>query len=193
MNKKIPRVINRGSDPPDARLQPRGYGMRYGQPLAPVGEAARRDPRIPDAIPGLERPPQSQANASPRVQPNGAGWRVDGGSAYDGLPPRVLYVKPIGTLVTRSLARPMLAAQVETIWRVGGVSMPPDFGYGIGAGAAADAIWPNNPQVYLRNPGIRPMLNAPQTFRYAPGMGIQPLGPSIADLSQRWPTSIVSS
>jgi hypothetical protein len=90
--------------------------------------------------------------------------------------------------MTRTLARNQLSANVDARWRVGGASLPPDYGFGMGHSIAADAIWPDNPQTTMRNPGIRPLLGAPQTFRYAPGMGIQNVGPSIGDLGNTVPT-----
>jgi hypothetical protein len=110
------------------------------------------------------------------------GLAVGNGVNYNGLSAAVVYVAQLGNVITRTLARNLLSGNVEARWRVGGVSLPPDFGMGIGASHAADAIWPENPQVTMRNPGIRPLAGAPATYRYAPGMGIQPIGPSIADV-----------
>lgn len=171
---------------PDMSYQPAsggGYGSRSLWSLPAVGEAARRDPHQADPTPGLHRPPVEVGRVSPATGKRGGMYPGDG-YAYDGFPARSSVINPIGSVMTRTLARNQVAGTLEARWRVGGVSYPFDFGYGPGYHGDAQTVWPNNPQVYLRNPGIRPLANVPETFRYAAmgGVGIQELGPSIADV-----------
>lgn len=179
-----PRKWGKNDPQPQAVAEQNGYGTRRvgGRdfPLAPLGEAARRDPRVPDVVPNAG-PPRSQADASPAVaRKHGIG--VGDGVAYEGFAPSLIYLKRLGNMVTRALARNYLSGVVESRWRVGGISYPLDFGYGPGYHGDAGTVWPNNPQTYMRNPGIRPIYGVPQTFRYAPNMpSIQPLGPTIGD------------
>lgn len=175
-----------------------GYGQRSLWPYPPIGEAAQRDPHIPDPVPGLDRPAQSQAVASPQVNKSGTydgrTFRGGGGIDYSGFPPSVQYIKRIGQMVTSALARSFLYAGMESRWRVGGVTYPLDYGYGPGYVGDAQTLWLDNPQAYLRNPGIRPLAAAPATFRYAPNMPAssyfgwaQNQGPTIADVGNTLP------
>lgn len=170
-----------------------GYGKRSLWPYPPIGEAAQRDPHVPDPTPGLNRPPQSQENASPPVRSAGkfAGrtFHSGGGSQFDGTAPSIVYLKEIGTLVTRTLSRNYLSGVVESRWRVGGITYPSDYGFGPGYHGDAETVWPNNPQVYLKNPGIQPLTSVPATYRYAPNMTnpsyvgyVTVNGPSIGDV-----------
>lgn len=173
-----------------------GYGQRSRWPYPPIGEAAQRDPHQPDPTPGLDRKPQSQANASPPVHSSGKfdgkTFHGGGGSQFNGFPPALVYIKALGSLMTRTLARNYLSGNVETRWRVGGVSYPLDYGYGPGYHGDAQTVWPDNPQIYLRNPGIQPLTNAPATYRYAPNMPnayygfMQNNGPSIGDVGNTY-------
>jgi hypothetical protein len=175
-----------------------GFGQRALWTYPPIGEAAQRDPHKPDPTPGLDRKPQSQANASPPARSLGWGgrtWRVAGGSQFNGLAPTVTYIKIIGSLITRSLARNYLSGVQESRWRVGGVSYPLDFGYGPGYVGDSQTLWLDNPQAYLRNPGIFPLTNAPATYRVAPNMPAaayygwlaQTNGPGIGDVGNTVP------
>ena len=179
-------------------LNVQGFGRRSRWPYPPIGEAAQRDPHVPDPTPGLDRSPQSQANASPQVQSAGTyddrTFHGGGGAQYYGFPATVLYIKRLGTLITRTLARNYLSGVVETRWRTGGVSYPLDYGFGPGYVGDAQTLWLDNPQAYLRNPGIRPLAAAPATYRYAPNMPAnayagwtQNHGPSIADVGNSLP------
>jgi len=186
VNKKIPRPpLNVTPDASEVSTPTYGFGTRSIWPLPPVGEAARRDPHVPDPTPGLQRKPVDQRDISPSVAKVG-GMHSGGGVALTGQHWQAVYVKRLGNVMTRTLARNWLAGIVDARWRLGGVSYPPDYGYGPGYHGDAATLWPDNPQTYLRNPGIKPMNNVPQTFRYAPNMsalgGIQSVGPSIADV-----------
>lgn len=184
MNKKIvrpPMEAGATALDTDQPSKQRGFARRSIWPLPFVGEAARRNVYAPDPIPN-DGPPRDQSEASPPVRKIGP-LHAGGGASFTGIMPELVYLKRIGTLVTRSLARNWLAGAYDARWRVGGVSLPPDFGFGIGHTPAADVIWPNNPQVFMRNPGIRPIAGLPETYRYAPNMpAIQPVGPSIGDV-----------
>ena len=171
----------------------KGYGGRSLWAYPPIGEAAQRDPHAPDPTPGLDRKPESQANASARVATRKYDERnfgVGDGVTFNGFPTALTYIKRIGSLVTRSLARNYLSGVVETRWRVGGVSYPFDYGYGPGYHGDAQTLWLDEPQAYLRNPGIRPLATAPATYRYAPNMAgatgayawLQNVGPAIGDV-----------
>jgi hypothetical protein len=175
-----------------------GYGTRSRWPYPPIGESAQRDPHVPDPVPGLDQPAQSQAVASPQVDKSGTyegrTFRGGGGVVYNGLPPAVQYIKRIGSMLTSTLARSLVYAQLESRWRVGGVTMPLDYGYGPGYVGDAQTLWLDNPQAYLRNPGIRPLAAAPATYRYAPNMPAnayygwtQNHGPSIGDVGNTVP------
>lgn len=178
-----------------------GVGTRYGWPLAPVGEAARRDPHIGDPVPSTGQT-GGQAAASPSIRQvttrqgygarPGTGIVADGGPTTSGKPPALVYIKTIGTMMTNALGKNFLSAIIDARWRVGGVSYPPDFGFGPGYHGDAATIYPNNPQTYLKNPGIIPLTNVPATWRYVPGAGIQSLGPSIADVGNM-PAAATSS
>lgn len=160
-----------------------GYGTRSRWPLPPVGEAARRDPHVPDPVPNPPHPKSSQANASPPSEKVGK-FSAGGGIAYTGFPPAAQFIKRIGQAVTHSLARNYLAGVTDGIWRLGGVSIPFDawgMGYGIGYQGDAQSVWFDNPQTYLRNPGIKPLTSVPATYRYVNLVGTTPVGPSIAD------------
>ena len=175
--------------------QAAGFGERYGQPLPPVGEAQRRNPYVGDGTMSTgER--GGQANASPPIPqvttPEGYGARPGGGVVADGTPPGLVYLKRIGRMMTAALAKNAIAGMMDARWRVGGVSYPPDFGFGPGYHGDAETVYPNNPQVYLRNPGIIPLTNVPVTWRYAPTGGIQAVGPSIADVGNMRPAATSS-
>lgn len=163
-----------------------GFGQRSMWPLPPVGEAQRRDPHVGDPVPFGNKPPVSQADVSPPLQkvttPEGYKSTPGGGILAVGYAPSRVYLKSLGGIFARTLAKNFLAGIIDARWRVGGVSYPPDFGFGPGYHGDSETLYPNNPQVYLRNPGIIPLTNAPVTWRYAPGGGIQSLGPSIADV-----------
>lgn len=184
MNKKIPRpqfTDNRVDPAPN----PSGFGKRSIWPLPPVGEAARRDPHIPDPVANAGNP-IDQRDISPRVREHrwqGKPISAGDGIIYNGLYAAVVYVKRLGNHMTRSLARNYVQGIVESRWRVGGVSLPYDYGFGMGFHGDAASVWADNPQIYLRNPGIKPLTNVPQTYRYAPNMNnfIQDVGPSIGD------------
>lgn len=173
-----------------------GYGRRSLWAYPPIGESAQRDPHVPDPTPGLDRQPQSQANASPAVRSMryaGRNFHSGGGSQFNGTAPQVIYLKELGTLVTRSLSRNYLSGVVETRWRVGGIGYPNDYGFGPGYHGDSETVYPNNPQVYLRNPGIQPLTNVPPTYRYAPNMTnpsyvgyVVDNGPSIGDVGNTY-------
>jgi len=176
-----------------------GYGGRSLWTYPPIGESAQRDPHVPDPTPGLDRQPQSQATASPpvgQVKYASGHLGVGEGASYTGFAPAITYIKRIGSLVTRSLARNYLSGVTETKWRVGGVSYPFDYGYGPGYMGDAQTLWLDEPQAYLRNPGIRPLAAAPATYRIAPGIGgerfgayawLQNVGPAIGDVGNSIP------
>jgi hypothetical protein len=160
-----------------------GFGRRSLWPLPPVGEAQRRDPHIGDAVPNPPHANSSQANASPPVARVG-GFNAGGGVAANGFPAAATYLKLIGRAVTKTLSRAYLAGVVDATWRLGGVSMPFDnwgMGYGLGYQGDAQSVWVDNPQVYLRNPGIKPLTSVPATYRYVTLIGSAPVGPSIGD------------
>src|SRR5438477_620591 len=81
-----------------------GFGARSMWPLPPVGEAARRDPHIPDPTPGMQRPPLDQRDISPSVA-NVGGMHAGGGGAMTGQHPYIVYIKRLGNAMTRTLAR----------------------------------------------------------------------------------------
>jgi hypothetical protein len=160
-----------------------GYGSRSLWPLPPVGEAQRRDPHQGDPVPNPPHPNSSQANASPPVTKVGK-FGAGGGIDANGFPAGVSYIKLIGRKMTMTLARNWLAGIVDATWRVGGVSLPFDnkgLGYGYGWMGDAQTLWVDNPQVYLRNPGIKPLTSVPATYRYVTLVGSAPVGPSIGD------------
>lgn len=160
-----------------------GFGTRTGWPLPPVGEAARRDPHVADPVPNPPHDDSSQVNADPPTRHTN-GFGTGDGSLYTGFPPALLYIKRLGRTMTASLARNFLAGTVDARWRLGGVSIPFDqwgMGYGIGYQGDAQSVWHDNPQVYLRNPGIKPLTSVPQTYRYVTLVGSAPVGPSIGD------------
>jgi hypothetical protein len=112
------------------------------------------------------------------------GFGTGDGHSFDGFPPALLYIKRIGQAITKSLARNYLAGVVESQWRLGGVSMPFDrlgMGYGLGYQGDAQTLWFDNPQAYLRNPGIKPLTSVPATYRYVTLVGSAPVGPTIGD------------
>lgn len=160
-----------------------GFGKRSLWPLPPVGEAQRRDPHVPDPVPSPPHKGSSQANASPpagRVR----GFGVGNGSQYSGFPPALQYIKQIGRTMTSSLARTLKAGTVDAQWRLGGVGLPFDqwgLGYGFGYQGDAQSLWLDNPQAFLRNPGIKPLTSVPATYRYVTLVGSAPVGPSIGD------------
>ena len=161
-----------------------GFGKRSLWPLPPVGEAARRDPHVGDPVPNPPHTRSSQANASPpvpKVGELGAGGGVDA----NGFPASATYLKRIGSAMTRTLARsPLLSGMVDATWRLGGVSIPFDgwgMGYGLGYQGDAQTLWIDNPQTFLRNPGIKPLTSVPATYRYVTLVGSAPVGPSIGD------------
>ena len=194
LSAKAPRTPAQAYPQPGPQaINTTGYGNRGGLPYPPIGESAQRDPHVPDPTPGLDRKPLSQADADPPVSTvgwSGHHWAVGGGAAYDGFPASISYIKRIGSLMTRSLARNLLSGIVEARWRVGGVTYPLDFGYGPGYHGDAQTLWLDNPQAYLRNPGIIPLTNSPATYRIAPNMPtgsyygwlLQPVGPTIGDV-----------
>lgn len=160
-----------------------GFGRRSLWPLPPVGEAARRDPHIGDPIPNPPHEGSTLTNASPNVQ-RVKGFGAGGGSGFNGFPPALAYIKRIGTSVTRTLGRQQMTTLVDAAWRLGGVSMPFDqwgMGYGLGFQGDAQSLWLDNPQAYLRNPGIKPLTSVPATYRYVTLIGSAPVGPSIGD------------
>ena len=160
-----------------------GFGSRSLWPLPPVGEAQRRDPHVPDPIPNPPHEKSSQANADPPTR-HIKGFGTGDGSSYTGFPPVLHYIKRLGQTMTKSLARNYLAGVVDGQWRLGGVSLPFDelgLGYGLGYQGDAQTLWVDNPQVYLRNPGIKPLTSVPATYRYVTLMGSAPVGPSIGD------------
>jgi len=168
-----------------------GYGRvrQLSGPLPPVGESARRDPHQPDPYPSPRHQPADQQQASPRTPAvgfRGKPWHVAGGiNDNGGYPGALTYVKWLGTLMASNLAKNFAAGNIDAMWRVGGISLPisspPGFGYNGWVGDA-QTLWFDNPQVYLRNPGVIPLTQGPTFWRYAPGGGIQPLGPSIGDV-----------
>jgi len=168
-------------------------------PLPPVGEAARRDPHIPDPYPSSSKQPTDQQYASPRTPAvgfRGRPWHVGGGvNSNGGYPAALTYVKYIGGVMARTLAKNFQAGNIDAIWRLGGISLPPSsppgFGYN-GFIGDSQTLWPDNPQVYLRNPGVIPLTQGPTFWRYAPGGGIQPLGPSIGDIGNMQPAALSS-
>jgi hypothetical protein len=199
LSAKAPRRPAEANPQPGPQLiNMSGYGRRSLWAYPPIGEAAQRDPHVPDPTPGLERKPLSQADADPPVQTTryqDRHFAVGGGMQYNGLPASISYIKRIGTLLTRSLSRNLLSGIVEARWRVGGVTYPLDYGYGPGYVGDAQTLWLDNPQAYLRNPGIIPLTNAPATYRIAPNMPtgsyygwlIQPVGPLIGDVGTTVP------
>lgn len=168
----------------------KGFGTRSMWPLPPVGEAQRRDPHKGDPVPNPPHPHSSQANASPPV-PKIGDLGAGGGVTFTGLPPGANYVKRLGSIITRTLARsPLLAGSVDAMWRLGGVGMPFDewgLGYGLGYQGDAQTLWIDNPQSFLRNPGIKPLTSVPQTYRYVTLVGSMPVGPSIGDFGNTPP------
>jgi hypothetical protein len=161
-----------------------GFGQRSMWPLPPVGEAQRRDPHVGDPVPNPPHPKSSQANASPPVSKVGK-LAAGGGADANGFPVGVTYLKRIGSAVTRTLSRAYLAGCVDGQWRLGGVGMPFDhwgLGYGLGYQGDAQSLWLDNPQAFLRNPGIKPLTSVPATYRYVTLVGGAPVGPSIADV-----------
>ena len=71
--------------------------------LAPVGEAARRDPHTPEPYAGGSRV-EDQRDASPEV-PRAGKWHAGGGvNANGGYAGALVYVKHLGQLITRTLA-----------------------------------------------------------------------------------------
>lgn len=161
--------------PPAA--QPVGYGQRGPWPLPPVGESQRRDPHIPDPVPGGNRPIADQRNASPEVRRTG-GFNADGGIVANGLYSTVVYIKRIGSMMTRSLSREILMGVVDARWRVGGQGYPPEPMMGAftvvgatgyhGDSTTVDPQNKHNPQVTARTPGVRPLYGVPASYRYAP-------------------------
>jgi hypothetical protein len=183
MNKKIPRPpVNQPYIDP---LIVRGFGTRYLWPLPPVGESQRRDPHMPDPPPQAGRVPVDQADASPSV-PAKQGFGAGGGVVFNGFPSALQYIKALGFVMQRTLAENYRMGITDGQWRLGGIALPFDrwgLGYGFGYTGDSASLVPDNPQVYMRNPGIRPLSNVPATFRYAPNLGTaQPLGPSIGDV-----------
>lgn len=181
-------------NPPDGVLYPEappvkppdGFGQRSIWHLPPVGEAARRDPHVPDPYPGGSRD-ISQAVIDPPVQRAGR-WHSGGGiDAYPGIATALTYAKILGTAMTRNLGIEFRSGWLESRWRLGGISYPADYGFGPGYHGDAQTLWYDNPQTYLRNPGVIPLTNNPATWRYAPGGNIQPVGPSIADVGNLTP------
>ena len=172
---------------------PAGMGSRAIWPLPPIGEAAQRDPHVPDPYAGGDTI-GDQRDASPGVS------KVDGlhpGGGYQsngGYPDLLLYVKHIGRMLTSTLSINLRQGMEESQWRVGGISYPyfpggtngaqPGYAANVGVGYQGDSqtVWPDNPQTYLRNPGVVPLINVPATWRYAPGGGLQDVGPSIAQV-----------
>ena len=160
-----------------------GFGRRSMWALPPVGEAARRDPHIGDPVPNPPNEKSSQANADPPTR-HIKGFGTGDGSSYTGFPPALHYIKRLGQTITKSLARNHLAGIVDARWRLGGVSLPFDgmgMGYGLGYQGDAQTLWHDNPQTYLRNPGIKPLTSVPQTYRYVTLVGSAPVGPTIGD------------
>lgn len=186
MNKKIPRP--NPQNPDIDQLQLRGFGSRSIWPYPPVGEAARRDPNKPDPVPNAGGRGVSYHDLSPEVRHVGD-LHAGGGATYNGFPPSINYVKPIGPAMQRSLGRQQISGNIDAMWRLGGISMPFDawgLGYGFGYQGDSASIWPNNPQTYLRNPGIHPLTNVPPAFRGPTTMNyiasFQSVGPSIGDI-----------
>lgn len=165
-----------------------GFGQRSMWPLPPVGESQRRDPHVGDPVPYGNQKPKSQAVVSPQLNtvttPQGYGARPGGGIVATGYASGRVYLKSLGGIMARTLGKNFLAGIFDARWRVGGVGYPPDFGYGPGYHGDSETLFPNNPQVYLRNPGIIPLTNVPSTYRYAPYIPgtVQSVGPSIADV-----------
>jgi hypothetical protein len=168
-----------------------GFGQRSMWPLPPVGEAQRRDPHVGDPVPFSNQSPKSQAVISPPLQqlttPTGYGMRPGGGIVADGYAAGRVYLKSLGGIMQRTLGKNFISGIIDARWRVGGVSYPPDFGFGPGYHGDSETLYPNNPQVYLRNPGIIPLTNVPSTYRYAPIMNVVSVGPSIGDVGQTMP------
>lgn len=161
-----------------------GFGARSMWPLPPVGEAQRRDPHIGDPVPNPPHRNADQKNASPPVSKIGK-FHAGGGIDAVGFAAGAVYLKRIGTMVTRTLSRAYLAGCVDGQWRLGGVGIPFDqwgLGYGLGYQGDAQALWLDNPQAFLRNPGIKPLTSVPATYRYVTLIGSAPVGPSIADV-----------
>jgi len=160
-----------------------GFGGRSMWSYPPVGEAQRRDPHVGDPVPNPPHARSDQSNASPPVSKIGE-FGAGGGSTYTGLPAGANYIKRIGRIVTQTLGRAYLAGIVDARWRLGGVSLPFDqwgLGYGFGYQGDSQSLWLDNPQAYLRNPGIKPLTSVPATYRYVNLVGTAPVGPSIAD------------
>jgi hypothetical protein len=160
-----------------------GFGRRSLWPLPPVGEAQRRDPHVADPIPNPPHHGSSQANADPQSR-KVRGMGGNAGSAYSGFPPTLSYIKALGNKMTATLARTFQMGTVDAQWRLGGVGMPFDglgMGYGLGYQGDAQTLWVDNPQTFLRNPGIKPLTSVPATYRYVTLVGSAPVGPSIGD------------
>jgi hypothetical protein len=176
-----------------------GFGQRSMWPYPPIGEAQRRDPHVGDPVPFANQKVKSQAVVSPPLNQvtttTGYGMRPGGGIVADGFAPGRVYLKSLGGIMQRTLGKNFLSAIIDARWRVGGVSYPPDFGYGPGYHGDAATVFPNNPQTYLRNPGIIPLTNVPTTYRYAPYIPgtVQSVGPSIADVYNFPPGTQVNS
>lgn len=106
------------------------------------------------------------------------------GSLYNGFPPALSYLKRLGNKMTATLARTFQMGTVDAQWRLGGVGLPMDqwgMGYGLGYQGDAQTLWLDNPQTFLRNPGIKPLTSVPATYRYVTLVGSAPVGPSIGD------------
>lgn len=166
--------------------------------LPPVGEAARRDPHVPDPRPGGSTPIDQQVVSprTPAVTYQSRPWHGAGGVQALGYPPGLVYFKTLGTAMARNLATNWKAGIIDAMWRLGGISLPisspPGFGYNGWIGDS-QTLWYDNPQVYLRNPGVIPMTQGPTFWRYAPGGGIQYLGPSIGDVGNTYTPAALSS
>lgn len=195
MKTRIPRPPTNPNGAPQAGAAPSqdGYGRRSLWPLPAVGESARRDPHIPDPVQNAGQP-ISQRDISPPVSAkhwSGKPMHAGDGAEYNGLYAAIIYIKRLGNHMTRSLGRNYMQAAYESRWRVGGVSLPMSYGppgdWGPGYHGDAETAWPNNPQTYLRNPGIKPLTQAPYTYRIAPNMVIQPVGPTIGDVGNSIP------
>lgn len=188
MNKKMarPPVNNRAEQSlATSAPQPVGFGRRSIWPLLAIGEAARRDPHVPDTP--MPRVSHDQRDASPPV-PRVGRLHAGGAINYEGTVSALVYVKRLGSMVTRTLGRQQVIATLDARFRTGGVSLPRSFGvpgdWGPGYHGDSATIDPegkHNPQIYMRNPGIRPTANVPQTYRYVPRISPS-LGPTIGDL-----------
>lgn len=175
----MPRMTHATDDSMTPQRMPdvRGIGMRSMWPLLPVGEAAQRDPHVPDPVPGGTRRLSDQRYASPGVPMVGR-FHAGGGAALTGAAPYLVYIKQIGTLITRSLSRNLLMGVIDARWRVGGQGYPVEAMMGAGSvmgepgyhgdSTSVDPDNKYNPQVTMRNPGVRPIAGVPASFRYAP-------------------------